>query len=134
MLAAIFKQLSTMDERLRSMENKLHIIDVMQAKVSALEESTGDLGAQQDTLSSVVERINLAQTQLTANAGHGATAPRDPPHGQPQHASRRRLGDDDDAAGDDIVSTTHKLEFLKYDGTDNPLPWLNRCECYFHVR
>jgi hypothetical protein len=60
MLAAIFKQLSTMDERLRSMENKLHIVDVMQAKVSALEESTGDLGAQQDTLSSVIERINLA--------------------------------------------------------------------------
>jgi hypothetical protein len=100
MLAAIFKQLSTMDERLRSMENKLHIVDAMQAKVSTLEESTGDLGAQQDTLSSAVERIDLAQTLLAANAGRGITAPRDPPQGQPQHAGRRRHGDDDDAGGD----------------------------------
>jgi hypothetical protein len=60
MLAAIFKRLSTMDERLRSMENKLHIVDVMQSKMSVLEESTGDLGAQQDMLSSAVERIDLA--------------------------------------------------------------------------
>jgi hypothetical protein len=134
MLAAIFKQLSTMDERLRSMENKLHLIDMMQAKVSMLEESTGVLAAQQDTLSSAVERINLAQTLLAANVGHGGTSPWDPPQGQPQHANRRRHGDDDDAAGDDIVSTTHKLEFPKYDGTGDPLPWLSRCERYFHVR
>jgi hypothetical protein len=134
MLAAIFKQLSTMDERLRSMENKLHIVDAMQAKVSTLAESTGDLGAQQDTLSSAVERIDLAQTLLAANASRGVTAPRDPPQGQPQHAGRHRHGDDDDAAGDDIVSTTHKLEFLKYDGAGDPLPWLNKCKRYFHVR
>jgi hypothetical protein len=61
-------------------------------------------------------------------------APRDPPNGRPQHAGHRRQGDDNDEAGDDIVPTTHKLEFLKYDGTDDPLPWLNRCERYFHVR
>jgi hypothetical protein len=28
----------------------------------------------------------------------------------------------------------HKLEFPKYDDTDDPLPWLNRCGCYFHVQ
>jgi hypothetical protein len=134
MLTAIFKQLSTMDEHLRSMENKLHLVDTMQAKVSTLEESTGDLAAQQDTLSSAIERINLAQTPLAANGGRGGTAPREPPQGQSQHAGRHRHGDDDDAAGDDIVSTTHKLEFPKYDGTNDPLPWLNICERYFHVR
>jgi hypothetical protein len=46
MLTTIFRQLSTMDERLRSMENKLHLINTMQAKVSTLEESTGNLAAQ----------------------------------------------------------------------------------------
>jgi hypothetical protein len=46
------------------METKLHNVDTMQAKVSVLEESTGELGAQQDMLSMMVERINLAQTQL----------------------------------------------------------------------
>jgi hypothetical protein len=28
----------------------------------------------------------------------------------------------------------HKMEFLKYNGVGNPLPWLNRWECYFHVQ
>jgi hypothetical protein len=28
----------------------------------------------------------------------------------------------------------HKLEFPKFDGSGDPLPWLNRCERYFHVR
>jgi hypothetical protein len=28
----------------------------------------------------------------------------------------------------------HKLEFPKYDGNRDPVPWLNRCERYFHVR
>jgi hypothetical protein len=28
----------------------------------------------------------------------------------------------------------HKLKFPKFDGSDDPLPWLNRCEQYFHVR
>jgi hypothetical protein len=115
MLAAIFKQLATMDERLRSMETKLHNVDTMQAKVSALEKSTEELGAQQDTLSSAVE------TQLAANVGRGSMAP----HGRPQHAGRRWQGEDNDELGDDIVPTTHKLEFPKYDGTGDPLPWLS---------
>jgi hypothetical protein len=84
MLTAIFKQLAAMDKRLCSMETKLGNVDAMQAKVSALEESTGELDAQQDTLSSAVERIDLAQMQLAANAGRGTTAPCDPPHGRPQ--------------------------------------------------
>jgi hypothetical protein len=50
MLATIMKQLATMNARLQSME-------------------TGELGAQQDTLSSVVERIDLAQTQFAATVG-----------------------------------------------------------------
>jgi hypothetical protein len=65
------------------METKLHNVDTMQAKVSVLEESTGELGAQQDMLSMMVERINLAQTQLATNVGRGTTAPLDPPHGRP---------------------------------------------------
>jgi hypothetical protein len=30
--------------------------------------------------------------------------------------------------------TPHKLEFLKFNGSGDPLPWLNRCERHFHVR
>jgi hypothetical protein len=31
------------------------------------------------------------------------------------------------------IPTVHKLEFPKYDGTSDPLPWLNRCDRYFNV-
>jgi hypothetical protein len=50
------------------MEGHLHVIDSIKEKVTTLKESTGELGAQQDTLSSAVERIELAQTQFTAAA------------------------------------------------------------------
>jgi hypothetical protein len=134
MFDAILMQLTAMYDRLRSMEAKLHNVDIMQDKVSTLEASTGELGAQQDTLSLAVERIDLAQTQLAARVGHGDTVPHNPPHGRPAHAGRRRHGEDDDNVGDDIVPRTHKIEFPKYDGTGDPLLWLNRCERYFHVR
>jgi queuine/archaeosine tRNA-ribosyltransferase len=45
MIAAILKQLAAMNERLRSMESKLHNVYTMQVKVSALEESTDELDA-----------------------------------------------------------------------------------------
>jgi hypothetical protein len=48
--------------------------------------------------------------------------------------SCHRQGCDEDEGGEDIIPTTHKLEFPKYDGTGDLLPWLNRCERYFTVR
>jgi septal ring factor EnvC (AmiA/AmiB activator) len=76
MLAVIMKQLAAMDARLQSMEGRFHAVDSIQAQVTALEESTGELGAQHDTLSSVVERIDLAQTRLTAAADRAAAESR----------------------------------------------------------
>jgi septal ring factor EnvC (AmiA/AmiB activator) len=76
MLAVIMKQLAAMDARLQSMEGCFHAVDSIQAQVTALEESTGELGAQHDTLSSVVERIDLAQTRLTAAADRAAAESR----------------------------------------------------------
>jgi hypothetical protein len=34
--------------------------------------------------------------------------------------------DEDD--NEEAFPTTHKMEFPKYDGTGDPLPWLNHCE------
>jgi hypothetical protein len=47
-----------------------------------------------------------------------------PPGGVPHH---RHTNDEDDL-GNDFIPTTHKLEFTKFDGTSDPLSWLNRCE------
>jgi hypothetical protein len=52
----------------------------------------------------------------------------------PGRASRRHVGaDEEDDSDGDFLSTTHKLEFPKFDGVGDPLLWLNRCEQYFHV-
>jgi hypothetical protein len=135
MLTTIMKQLAAMDARLQSMEGRLHAVDSITAKVTVLEESTGELRAQQDTLSSAVERIDLAQTQFAAAVDKTAVDSRQPtPPDRHHQGSRRRQGRDEDDGGEDIIPTTHKLEFPKYDGTGDPLPWLNRCERYFTVR
>jgi hypothetical protein len=63
----------------------------------------------------------------SAQSAPGASRP--PPH------VRRVPGDAD--AGDpaaDPVPMAHKLEFPKFDGIGDPLPWLNRCERFFHMR
>jgi hypothetical protein len=35
---------------------------------------------------------------------------------------------------DDGIQTSHKLEFPKFDGSGDPLSWINRCERSFQVR
>jgi hypothetical protein len=47
---------------------------------------------------------------------------------------RRHNGPDDDADAGEFLPTYHKLDFPKFDGSSDPLPWLNRCEHYFRVR
>jgi hypothetical protein len=32
-----------------------------------------------------------------------------------------------------LNAATHKLRFPKYDGSEDPLPWLHRCEQFFQV-
>jgi hypothetical protein len=86
MLTTIMKQLAAMDARLQSMEGRLRAVDLITAKVTALEESTGELRAQQDTLSSAVERIDLAQTQFAAAADKATANSRQP---TPQTATIR---------------------------------------------
>jgi hypothetical protein len=52
----------------------------------------------------------------------------------PRPFRRHAAQGNDEEAGEDFVPTTHKLEFPKFDGTGDPLPWLNRCERYFRLR
>jgi hypothetical protein len=58
-------------------------------------------------------------------------------HASPYHLKNydcRRRADDDDNQGGYFIPTLHKLEFPKFDGIGDLLPWLNRCERYFHIR
>jgi hypothetical protein len=49
-------------------------------------------------------------------------------------APKKTSGRHHDDEEDDGFPTSHKMEFLKYDGVGYPMSWLNRCKCYFRVR
>jgi hypothetical protein len=126
-LAAILKRLDAMDTKLKA-------LDPLQEKVTALEESTDDMGSQAATLTAAVRRVDMAHSKLTEKITHVEMAQRQPASDRPPAVNRRRQGNDDDDQGGDTVLTAHKLEFPKFDGAGDPLPWLNRCERYFYVR
>lgn len=48
---------------------------------------------------------------------------------QPMGATAGREGWEEEHQG---APRYHKLNFLTYDGEDDPLPWLHRCEQFFH--
>jgi hypothetical protein len=123
--------LSTVMNRLDAMDDKLKALDPLCKKVTTLEASAEDLGAQQVTLIMVVERVDIMQTTLNAKINHIEVGQRVPPQDRQQAQGHERQADNDGDQGGDFLPTAHKLEFQKYDGTGDPLPWLNRCERYF---
>jgi hypothetical protein len=64
---------------------------------------------------------------MNASLPRTERALRNQDNGRPPNGRRH------DEEEDDRVPTMHKMEFPKYDGVEDPLSWLNRCECYFHV-
>jgi hypothetical protein len=74
-----------------------------------------------------------------ASASNSSVAPQhqaDPlPPPPPPHAPHHRChGPEDESEEGDFLPTYHKLDFLKFDGSGDPLPWVNHCEHYFHIR
>jgi hypothetical protein len=61
-LSAILKRLKELGAQMRSMETRLESMESIKDKVSTLEASTSELGTQQDTLSAVIERVDLVHT------------------------------------------------------------------------
>jgi hypothetical protein len=107
----------------------------LQDQVTLLEETITEQGEQQRTLHAAIDRVEREQgrqhQELHATIDPVAAAQRN--LGQ-ANQGRRRAGDDGIDTGDGaFLPTTHKLEFLKFDNTSGPLPWLNRCESYFLV-
>jgi hypothetical protein len=50
---------------------------------------------------------------------------------QQDHPRHRGMDGDTDVDGHQMVQ---KIEFPKFDGVGDPMPWLNRCERYFCMR
>jgi hypothetical protein len=129
-------KLDTIEERIGAPEAKLPELQPLQDQVTLLEEMVTEQGEQQRTLHAAIDRVEREQgcqhQELHAAIDRVAAAQRN--LGQ-ANQSRRRAGDDCVDTGDGVfLPTTHKLEFLKFDGTTDPLPWLNHYERYFLVR
>jgi hypothetical protein len=126
-----------MAKRFTGMEEKIKPLQPLIDVVKKLAVQVTDQGQQQHAL-------NLALLRLE----HGDDAP------LPQHEAgvasrtthtnhtsidgsaipnRRRPPFEEVEDGGDFLPTYHKLDFTKFDGSSDPLPWLNRCEHYFRV-
>jgi hypothetical protein len=78
-LMAILKRLNAMDGKLQIMDKRLLAMEKIRAKVSALEASTADMGAQQDTLVAAVKHVGLAHSELNDKVARVETAHHNPP-------------------------------------------------------
>jgi hypothetical protein len=84
----------------------------LRAVVDTLASSLATMKGNQSQLTITVNR--LQSDKLQADGSMGTSAARDP------LATAARHG--------------HKLLFPTYDGTEDPLPWLNRCEQFFRIQ
>jgi hypothetical protein len=82
-------------------------------------------------LTTTIAEQGHQQITLQLALGHVENSLADNGAGRP-HCRRATQGEDEDV-GEDFVPTMHKLEFPKFDGKGDPLPWLNHCECYFKL-
>jgi hypothetical protein len=95
--------------RLQVIEDMMRPLVPLRDQVAAIETTITEQGQQQQLMNASLLRAERAQE-----------------NGRPP--SGRRCHDDEE---DDGFPTSHKMEFLKYDGVGDPMPWLNRCERYF---
>jgi hypothetical protein len=96
------------------------------ARLTTLSDNYDTLKADQGRLHAAVNNVQSKQLELAASA-QGVT------HKQ-QHIDHPP---DTSAIGGKVSAllnaATHKLWFPTYDGSDDPLPWLHRCEQFFGV-
>jgi hypothetical protein len=93
-------------------------------KLKTTDEQFAELRAVIDNLAASMATMQGNQGQLTVGVNR---------------LQSDKVGDSSNAPSshDPVVSAAkhgHKLLFPTYDGTDDPLPWLNRCDQFFHIQ
>jgi hypothetical protein len=138
-MEAILQRLDKLDmieERIGALEAKLPELQPLQDQVTLLEGTVIEQGEQQRTLHAAIDRVEREHERQHQESHAAIERVAATQHNLGQaNQGRRQAGDGGvDASDGAFLPTTHKLEFLKFDGTSDPLPWLNRCERYFLVR
>jgi hypothetical protein len=128
----IINQLDRLEEIMRALTAKVGDVDQQQQafnialihleqghSADALPPPTAD-SANSGSMTTPSHRRHLGQWSWPS-----ASSP--PPH-------RHRGQDTKDDLDGEPFQTSHKIEFPKFDGTSDPLLWLNHCERYFCIR
>jgi hypothetical protein len=85
-------------------------------KVSAVDGEIAAVKVDQGRLHVAINTVQSKQIEVVATSG---TSARDAPASS--------------IGGAILNAASHKLHFPKYDGSRDPLPWLHRCDQFFHA-
>jgi hypothetical protein len=96
--------------RLQAIEDTVWPMQPVPDLVAALENMVCDQGQQHIALNLALQRIKRQVQDPCCASCH------------------RNRAEDDEDLGSVFLPTTHKLEFPKFEGMGDPLPWLNHCE------
>jgi hypothetical protein len=100
----------------------------MSAQIEKLAAAFVGIQANQETLqgdnSQLTVAINCLQSEKLGDVAASANAP---------HHGKATVVNNVDAFTH-AAKHSHKLLFPTYDGTENPLPWLNHCDQFFRIQ
>jgi hypothetical protein len=118
----------SLEDRMASMATQMEKLAVVvattqedSAKIAQIADSLATLQGNQGQLTVAVNRLQSEKIGMTINERGRSSA------GQPAS----------DGTGDAIAHAArhdHKLLFPTFDGSEDPLPWLNRCDQFFRIQ
>ncbi|KAG8083732.1 hypothetical protein GUJ93_ZPchr0016g2495 [Zizania palustris] len=117
MLKEILASTTDLQKRMVAQEDKL--LWALSDEVTSLKVDQGRLHVALNKVQSS-QLINAAKNDIPV----GATA------NEPWNEGSSQAGGMANAL---LNAASHKLRFPKYDGTEDPLPWLNRCDQFFRA-
>ncbi|KAG2541920.1 hypothetical protein PVAP13_9NG663828 [Panicum virgatum] len=135
-LAAKVSELATQTAALKPLISLAKQLDGLPDKVTTLQAAAFEGANQIADLSLAVSRLEKAQCGDNDHptddaAGATASAPGSLPFRETPHLPHRDAEDDD---GDPRFHPRARIEFPTFDGKEDPLPWLNRCETFFRCQ
>jgi hypothetical protein len=113
LLQDVLGKVAVLEGKVISMEDGINAVST---KMSAVDDEVAAVKADQGRLHVA---INIVQSKDIDTVTTSGTSGRDAPASS--------------IGGAVLNATSHKLCFLKYDGSGDPLPWLHRCDQFFHA-
>ena len=144
-LKTLLEKMSTTVSALEPLVPSVASLVALPTSVDSLQQTMKEAGDHLKSVSVAVKRIETGD-RSSGSSGPQHTTEDDgilgpkpqftypqppPPYPRPPPAQQRFGGPHLDTMEDDQSFLKPKMVFPSYDGTSDPLPWLNRCDLYF---